>query len=242
MEDKLTNYIAIHQPNFLPWAGYFLKMNDSDTFVFHDHVEISKRGPTRRAKIASNKNGMYQSQWLTVPLKKHSDFTLIKDLEIDWEKNWTSKHLVKIYEEYRLMQQFSSVFNHIETWYNESREFRLLSEVNIHFIKRIMSYLDIKKELVISSDLSVYGKGNDYNFHIVKHLNGTHYICGKGSDKYQDDKLFSVNHIQLQRQDALAILGDRLPEFKSYINLSIIDLLMRVELTILKSVISTSKN
>ncbi|MBK8887840.1 MAG: WbqC family protein [Saprospiraceae bacterium] len=40
--------IAIHQPNFFPWLGYFYKMSKADVFVFHDNVQITKSGPTRR--------------------------------------------------------------------------------------------------------------------------------------------------------------------------------------------------
>jgi hypothetical protein len=61
----------------MPWAGYFLKIAACDVFVFHDNVQLTKAGPTRRVKISS-RNSVDRTQWMTVSLKKHSDFALIK--------------------------------------------------------------------------------------------------------------------------------------------------------------------
>ena len=101
--------IAIHQPNFIPWAGYFLKMAASDVFVFHDNVEITKSGPTRRVKISALQTVDY-TQWLTVPLVKHSDFALIRELEISWQSDWTKKHLNQIKNAYRTCLYFELYF------------------------------------------------------------------------------------------------------------------------------------
>lgn len=227
-----TNTIAIHQPNYLPWAGYFLKMAACDVFVFHDNVQITKAGPTRRVKIAS-RHSLDKTQWLTVPLKKHSDYALIKDLEISWETDWTQKHLNQIKDAYIQCPYFDDFFPKLVDWYQEAKRFTSLSEMNVFFIKRIMHELDIKKEIHFSSQLPVSGKASAYNLAISKYLNGSHYLSGLGSDKYQDEIIFHQNNIEVSHIDSMALL--RSHQLSENINpsLSIVEMLMKVDLTLL---------
>ncbi|MBK9255895.1 MAG: WbqC family protein [Saprospiraceae bacterium] len=222
--------VAIHQPNFLPWTGYFLKMAQSDVFVFHDNVQITKSGPTRRVKIAAT-NATNQFQWLTVPLKKHSDFTMIKDLEINYEKDWHKKHLSIIFESYRMCPQFDNIFPLIKSWYQEAENFLLLSELNIFLIKKIMNVLGLNIQLFNSSQMPVSGKGSEYNLAIVLYIKGTDYISGKGADNYQDENLFKTNNINLIKVEALKqIENNPYHQFSTSGNygLSIIDAMMNL--------------
>ena len=57
--------VAIHQPNFLPWQGYFYKILNCDIFIFLDHVGFSKGSYTNRVKVMSPSG----PKWLTVPVK-----------------------------------------------------------------------------------------------------------------------------------------------------------------------------
>ena len=40
--------VAIMQPTYLPWAGYFGLMMASDIFIFLDNVQFEKRGWQQR--------------------------------------------------------------------------------------------------------------------------------------------------------------------------------------------------
>ena len=61
--------IAIHQPNYLPWLGYFYKIANSDVFVFLDDVQFSKNSYTNRVQVFGKDEKM---RWLTVPVSAHS--------------------------------------------------------------------------------------------------------------------------------------------------------------------------
>jgi hypothetical protein len=229
----LFKTIAIHQPNFLPWPGYFLKIVSCDVFVFHDNVQITKRGYTRRTKISSNK--LYEeSQWLTVPLKKHSDFALIKDLEISWDTDWPQKHLNQIKSTYYGCPRFDEFFKILSYWYQQVKEIGYLSDMNIFFIRQILKELGIEKEIFKSSELPVGGKATSYNLAITQHLNGTQYLCGNGASKYQDDQQFLDHHIQVRHLDAIQNLGNEFLNIN--LQVSIIELFMNVEIDAIRKV------
>lgn len=189
--------IAIHQPNYFPWLGFFYKIYASDIFVFHDNVEHSKRYPTRRTRIRKAPDSD-ESCWLTVPLKKHSDFTLIKDLEIDHSQDWQGKHLRKLEYSYSGAPFFPDAFPKIENWLAGSQRFDLLADLNVFLVKNILEWLGIEREIWRSSELEVVGSGSNYNVNLVKHFGGTHYLSGKGGENYQQAADFSEANISLK--------------------------------------------
>ncbi|MGB2630330.1 MAG: WbqC family protein, partial [Candidatus Omnitrophota bacterium] len=80
--------VAIHQPQYLPWLGFFDKMDRADVFVLLDDVQYKKNEWQNRNKIR-NVEGW---QWLTVPVL-HEFGQKISEVKIDNEKNWKDKHL-----------------------------------------------------------------------------------------------------------------------------------------------------
>ena len=87
----MKKIITIHQPNYLPWAGFFHKAMLSDIFVIFDDVQYQKNSFINRNKVKTS-NG---ETWLTVPIKVKgkSRETLINEAEIDNEQRWRKKHL-----------------------------------------------------------------------------------------------------------------------------------------------------
>jgi hypothetical protein len=61
--DKDKIIVAIHQPQYLPWLGYFDKIDKADKFVFLDTVQFKKNEWQNRNKIRT----VHGCQWLTVP-------------------------------------------------------------------------------------------------------------------------------------------------------------------------------
>ncbi len=82
--------ISIHQPAYLPWLGYFDKINRSDIFIYLDTVQLEKNSYTYRNKIKTPQG----STWLTIPLiTKGHTANSIGDIRIDNSQNWKKKHL-----------------------------------------------------------------------------------------------------------------------------------------------------
>ena len=189
--------IAIHQPNFLPWMGYFYKIAQSDVFVFLDHVKYTKQSFTKRVKIHKARNHS-KDQYLSVPLKKHSDYTPINELSIANHINWKNKMYGQIYSTYHKAPYFDQLVPLLESFFNESNATPNLSEFNISLIKYVSSQLNLNPKWVLSSELDGKFTGKNLNVDIVCHLNGAMYISGQGAKKYQNETLFSENSIDLK--------------------------------------------
>ena len=190
-------HIAIHQPNFLPWLGYFYKIAQCDVFVFLDHVEYTKKSYTKRVKIHKGKLH-YEDLYLSIPLKNHSDFTPINKLQIANHIEWQKKMYAQIYSTYHKAPYFKQILPLMETYFKIPSAFDFLSEFNISIIKSIAQLLDLHPTWVISSELPETFKGKNLNVDIVRSLQGSTYISGQGAKKYQNEALFEQQAIELK--------------------------------------------
>ncbi len=185
--------IAIHQPNFLPHTGFFKKIYLSDIFVVLDDVQFARRSFTQRTLIKyENFAG-----WLTVPvIKKGKYFQIIKDTEIDNDREWIKKHINTFYHYYRKSTYFFDVFDLIKIIY--SKKFRFLMDFNLFGISRINDFLGIKKDFVFSSELGIKSSKTERIIEILNKLNGNIYLSGEGGKKYIDFELMEKNGIKVE--------------------------------------------
>jgi hypothetical protein len=212
--------IAIHQPQYLPWSGYFNKILQSDIFVFLDDVQYKKNEWQNRNRIKSP-NG---EVWLTVPV--HYNFgQKINEIEIDNKFLWRKDHLKTMRFNYQKAKNFSDFYPYIENLLN--KEYKMLVDVNIDSIKMILSYLNIDKKIVKSSELKVEGEKTQRLVNICKVLNADIYISGSGAKDYLIVEEFEKNNIQVIFQEYHTpeypqLFGNFIP------NLSIIDMIFNV--------------
>ena len=82
--------IGIHQPNFMPWVGFFKKIENSDTFIILDKVKGSKNSFFNRNIFTSN-NGK-STFWLSIPISKKEYKKNISEIE-SIDNRWIEKHL-----------------------------------------------------------------------------------------------------------------------------------------------------
>ena len=100
--------VAIHQPNFIPWLGYFSKINQSDKFIILDTVDLqigNANSITNRTRIKTQQGEL----WLTIPIKK-SESKLIHSIQMDNKQPWQKKILKSIQMAYSKAPQFNSIF------------------------------------------------------------------------------------------------------------------------------------
>lgn len=210
--------VAIHQPNFLPWIGYFYKILKCDIFVFLDNVQYTKNSFINRNKIKTSQGEM----WLTVPVS--FDFgQKILEVKINNNSDWKEKHIKTLELNYKKAPFFKEIYEMIKGIYNE-KKWTYLVDLNITLILEICNYLDIRRKFIRASDLEVEGKSTELLISIVKKLGGDMYLSGFGGAKYQEEELFEKSNIKLQYYNFKHPIYNQLwGEFIS--NLSILDLL-----------------
>lgn len=183
--------VAIVQPNYIPWIGYFQLINYVDEFILLDDVQYTKRDWRNRNSILT-KDGL---QWLTIPVNtKGRKEQLIKDVIITNDK-WKSNHFESIRHNYGFCKD-ERIFPLLEHLY--SLDFKRLLEVQVKFISEIMVLLNIETKITLSSNLNgSFGKNNRL-IDLVKEVNGEVYISGVKANSYLDENLFKMNNIEVK--------------------------------------------
>lgn len=212
--------VACHQPNYLPWTGYFYKIMKSDVFVAMDSVQFPRgRSWVNRNRIKTDKG----NSWLTVPVqKKGKGLQNIRDVLISNEHNWKKKHLLSLFHCYKKAPYFNEYIPFFEDIYKKDWE-KLLS-LNLCLLKFIIKELDIDKKIILCSEIDAQGKGTDLILDICKKVNGVVYLSGYGGRKYIDKDRLEKNGIRLEIHNFKSPVYPQL--FGDYIsNLSIVDIL-----------------
>ncbi len=163
--------VAIHQPEYLPWLGFFKKMMNVELFVFLDDVQFRKKGWQNRNRIRINDG----TTLLSIPVHTHS-YPKINEVTIDNEKNWSIRHKKSILYNYARAPYFDEIKDFIESIFE--KKFQYLVDLNTEIIKFIMNELEIKSKIVFSSELEISKKGSDRVLDICKAVDADHYITG----------------------------------------------------------------
>jgi hypothetical protein len=208
--------VGIHQPNFLPWIGYFKKISNSNVFVFLDDVEFSNRSYTKRTKILVGK----EVKWLGIPCKDKRK--IISEVRIDNSNNWKKNHLKTFKHFYRNAKYYNEIYDLLNFIYENN--YTYLMDFNLDLIYMINDYLNINTKIKMSSDLDVCSKKNQRILDICKVLGATEYISGIGAKDYNIDSDFLKNKIKINYNIIKEIHYNQTGK-KFIFGLSIIDLL-----------------
>ena len=216
--------IAIHQPNFFPWLGYFDKIVKSNLFIFLDHVQFPKKGGTWMNRVNLLVCG--KAKWITASVDRNYTGTKkINEIKIKSNDNWKQKFLKTLEQSYNKHYFFDQTMVFLEPlilFDNEN-----LSEYNLNSVKNILGYLELKNDhLKLSSTLNSSGSSTNLLVNLTKSLNGTGYLCGGGANDYQDDKIFKKNNLDLIYQNYNHPIYNQLNSEQFNHGLSIIDCLM----------------
>ena len=225
--------LAIMQPYFMPYIGYFQTMAAVDKYLLYDKVAFIKKGWINRNRIYIQNVG---TQFITIPLKNKSSFTNILDVQIDNTTDWRSKMLNLIYYNYKRSLFFDVVYPLMENSIKQSSE--LISEYNFVVLNQIATFLDINTPIELSTDpmyegieeqLAKYDDSLLRKYDRIKFIcqanNADNYINPIGGQDLYDKKVFAEHGIKLSFvQTEQFAYPQFAPEFIP--NLSIIDVLM----------------
>ena len=180
--------IAIMQPTYLPWIGYFDLIDRVDCFVFLDSVQFNKRSWQQRNRIKGSKGVL----WLTVPvLSKGRREQKIAEVEIDLTRQFQAKHLKTIMSCYSKTPFCQKYIDELSTILNKSHQW--LVELNIELIQWFCRNLGISTQTARSSCLSVEGKKAELLANICEALGADCYL----SAYIEENNLFKQKKIYL---------------------------------------------
>ena len=178
--------LAVMQPYFLPYIGYFQMINAVDKFVFYDDVTYIKKGWINRNRV---KGGTI----FTIPLKNQSQNRLIRDTEVLWSSRFISKFLKTIHQTYSKSPYFSEVFSIVEDIINSQPN--TISELAIDSVMKFSDYIGIDTEFKVSSE-EEYLKGEDKVINLINICN--HFISFSIKDhSHWEDRSFESVYQEL---------------------------------------------
>jgi len=214
---------AIHQPNYIPWLGYFFKIAHADKFVFLDNVVYPDTGFVNRNSIKMPSG----PAWLTIPvISKGRRGQLIGDVETDNTRQWEERHLATLRCNYGRAPYFKETFALLEPHYRAASGNRSsLAAFNIGVICSIVTYLGVSTQFIRASELNVSGQKTDLLLDICREIGASAYLAGTGAKSYQEDAKFEDVGITpvyspFSQQSYPQLFG----EFAG--NLSVVDVLM----------------
>ena len=189
--------VAIMQPTYLPWLGYFDLIDQADVFIFLESVQFDKRSWQQRNRIKTQ-NGELM---LTVPVLSKGKFEQkINDVMVDESQNFEMKHFNSICSNYNKSKFFHLYRNELESIYNYRK--KTLVDLNIILIKWLCEKLGITSEFLLSSQLGVYGSKVNLLINIINKVMGKDYLSPAGAKNYiNDNNLFKENNIRLIYQN-----------------------------------------
>ncbi len=221
-----TKIVAIHQPNFFPWLGYFDKIAWSDVFIIMDNVQFSKKGGTysNRVQLAINA----KADWVTMPVVRsfHGN-RRIDEMEINNTTPWREKLLKTVQTSYGRAPFFSAIFSLFEVMVNnQASQLAAYNESAIAALAAAVG-LDTSK-IVRGSTLQVEGAATDLLINMTRAVGGTSYLAGGSATSYQEDSKFETAGIQLRYQNFMHPVYPQANCTTFISGLSIIDALMNV--------------
>lgn len=198
--------IAIMQPYFLPYIGYFQLLNSVDKFVIYDNIQFTKKGWINRNRMLLNGDDEY----FTLPLKKGSDYLNVNQRELSDSFEVDKVKLLRtIKERYSKSPQYDIINPLIESIFNYDD--KNLFGFILNALNRIKDFLDIETEIVISSNIPINHdlKSQDKVIAICKSLKATQYINAIGGLELYEKSKFLENEIELKFIKSRAIEYDQ---------------------------------
>jgi hypothetical protein len=190
----MSRTVVIHQPDFLPWLGYFHRLLGADLFIALDHVQFvtgTSRSWTHRDMIKTPQG----AKWLSLRVQKAPFGTPIRDIKLAADSGWRQDSLNLLRENYRKAPYFDQVFPRLVELYGAPHE--SMAALNLASLDLLEEMLDTRTPRLISSEMSPQGTSTAMLVDLLKKAGATRYISGLGARAYLDAALLEKAGIEL---------------------------------------------
>ena len=191
--------VAAHQPNFLPWLGFFDKLARADVLVLLDDVQFPRTG----AGVWTNRVGVLaegERRWLTVPVERAGrGLQLVNEVRIDPSQQWKRKLVRTLEQHYARAAAYEETFPFVRSLLEfESDRLAAYNEAGLRSLARELGLAEAR--LRLSSELGAQGSGTDLLVDLTLAVGGTTYLSGDGAGGYQDEDRFRAAGLELRFQ------------------------------------------
>lgn len=197
----MSRQVAIHQPNFFPWLGYFDKIRRADAFVFLDSVDYARSGSsgmgswTNRVRISIQG----EARWITCPVRRMPLGSAISAARIDDDQPWRRKLLKTLEANYRRAPRYGAAMELLAPLIETPEEG--LATFNIAAVTAIAAHLGLTTRFVRQSALHHHGQATDLLISLVQAAGGDAYLAGGGAGGYQENEKFAAAGLRLVTQN-----------------------------------------
>lgn len=194
----MAKLVAIHQPNFFPWLGYFEKLARADIFVMIDHVQFpkTKGNWSNRVQLLIGQ----KPRFVTMPVcRDYHGVRRVNEMLISAQGGWREDMIKSVRTNYGRAAHFPEIFSGVEPLIlNPTKN---LSAYNLDAIRWLARKLQIDQDkIVLSSSLGLPSQGTDLLIEVVKAVGGDQYLNGGGASGYLEPEKFAVAGLGLVQQ------------------------------------------
>jgi len=218
--------VAIHQPNFFPWLGFFDKIVRSDVFILLDHVQFQKTGGTWSNRVKLLVSG--EAHWVTAPVVRNfHGVRAISEMEFQPGDPWREKLLKSLAGNYVRAPFYRGTVELIEPLILNPEN--NLARYNGAAIMSIAKCLGLPVEKFRwSSTMGVDQQASEMLIALTREAGGSTYMCGGGAEGYQQDTAFAAAGVELLYQNFQHPVYPQSGSKEFVAGLSIIDALMNL--------------
>jgi len=217
--------LAIMQPYFFPYLGYFSLIKHTDKFILLDEVQFIRHGWIERNRVLKQNEGWL---YISVPIKKDHRETLIRDILIDNSQNWKQKIISQLQPYKKIAPYYYRVQKLIAELFEN--EFLDITSLNEAALKIVCQYLEINRSIDIFSKMALQierpDSADEWALNICKAYGGVEeYWNPSGGQSFFNKKKYEDVGIELKFQEIKIQLYDQ-KRIQFEPALSIIDVMM----------------
>jgi len=187
--------VAAHQPQYIPYLGYFHKIAASDLFILLDDVQYKKREFQNRNRIRTAKGSM----WLTVPVETRGKYAqLISEVRLSEDPSWRHSHWESLRQCYGRAPEFSKHAPFFESLYG--RPWDRLGPLSEEIIAYVCRAFGIEVPFSKASEFAVKTTSTRRLIDLCRAAGADAYLSGAGGKDYLQEDLFQTAGIALTYQ------------------------------------------
>lgn len=191
----MTGTVCIHQPNYLPWIGFFSKVSLCDSLIVYDTAQYEKNSVINRNRIRTHQGWMY----LTVPVPRPHLHTPIIEVPLPGTEDWKKHHWKSILTYYARAPYFRYYSGFFQDLFCHSR-LTALVELNLRIIEYLLDCFEINPRVVRTSQVNVDPllRKTDLMVAYLKAAGATSYLSGPSGKDYLEADKFAQSRIELR--------------------------------------------